>query len=327
MMSKLQNPKYHLGKLSSNQNALLQTKMGNNMEYIYKQNIECLRAILLILLMLIVSRSLYAVDWVEVDGLRYKYIRYNGPVTGYGEVYLVGYGSAVPQILKIPSYVKYQKQITKRTCFVSTISSGAFANCSKLISVSTGSVQYIESYAFAGCTSLQKIGFGLCKSIGSKAFSGCSALDTIYYTNAQVATDAFDEYTYENAKLIVPDDYREECNNHEVWSKFQNKVYSYSITLNPTYGSVSYNGEIVNSGDFKTFSALEGSSITLSFSPETGRELANLIINDEDITSKVIDNQHTIENVSKSLYIQVSFFSITISSTGNGHVYCTNRGL
>ena len=37
-----------------------------------------------------------AADLVEIDGLKYEYIKYNGPVTGYGEVYLIGYSSSVP---------------------------------------------------------------------------------------------------------------------------------------------------------------------------------------------------------------------------------------
>ena len=263
-----------------------------------------------------------AADLVEIDGLKYEYIKYNGPVTGYGEVYLIGYSSSVPEDLKIPYTITYKNQGTKRQCYVSTITSGAFSGCTKIKSVHTPQIRDIKNNAFAGCTSLQVVSFGsLCRNIGSKAFTHCTALNTVYYTNTVIAEDAFDESTYQNAKLIVSDANREQCNNDKVWSKFQNKIYTYSISVNSSFGSVNFNGTTVEN-ESKTFSALEGSSVTLSFTPEEGRELANLIIDGEDVTSKVVNNQYMIDNVSKSMDIQVSFFSIKITAKGNGHVLC-----
>ena len=264
----------------------------------------------------------FAADNVEIDGLIYEYVRFNGPIPGYGEVYVAGYSSNIPENLKIPSTVKYEYRLTKRQCTVTTISSGAFLNCSKLKSINTAGVDYIMDYAFQNCTSLKKVSFGSCKSIGAYAFRGCTSLDTIYYRSATIADNAFDESTYQTAKLIVADQYKEECESHEVWSKFKNKLYSHSISIGVSYGSVSYNGVIIKSGETKSFGVLDGNSVTLTFSPEQGRELANLIIDGEDVTSKVVDNQYRIDNISKSMNIQVSFYSITISANGNGHILC-----
>ena len=280
--------------------------------------------VLIFLGVLLQNKYAFAANNVEIDGLIYEYVNYNGPLPGYGEVYIVGCSSNIPEDLEIPFTVKYQERLTKRQCFVSTISSGAFLNCSKLKSINTAGVNYINDHAFQNCTSLKKVSFGGgCKSIGSGTFTGCTSIDTVYYHNsATIADNAFDESTYQTAKLIVADQYKEECESHKVWSKFQNKIYSHSISIGVSYGSVSYNGVIVKSGDPKIFEELDGSSVTLTFSPEQGRELANLIIDGEDVTSKVVNNQYRIDNVSKSMKIQVSFFSITISAKGNGHILC-----
>ena len=260
----------------------------------------------------------FAYDWAEVDGLRYEYIEYE---QGYRLVSIVGYSSDIPENLSIPSSLKIKK--FNGTCVPTEIASGALSGCTKLKSIFTNTVREIKNNAFANCTSLHKITLGAsCRSIGSKAFTGCIALDTInYVSGVTIADDAFDESTFQKAKLIVEDEFREECNNHEVWSKFQHKIYNYSISLDVSYGSVYYNGEIVNNNS-KVFSELEGRSITLSFTPEQGRELANLIVDGEDVTSEVVNNQFTIDNVNKSMNIRVSFFSINISAKGNGHVLC-----
>ena len=266
--------------------------------------------------------NIYAAHQEQLDGLTYEYLEY---YSGVRYASLVGYYNTnlIPEDLTIPATVKFKKYYGYN-CHISEIAPGALKGCTKLKSVNTYVVEDIKYNAFENCTSLQKVTLGVsCKKIESKAFTGCTALDTInYVSGVTIAEDAFDETTYQNAKLIVPDDYREECNNHEVWSKFQNKIYRYTISLSPTYGNVSYNGEIVNSGDFKTFSALEGSSIILSFTPDTGRELANLIINGEDVTSKVINNQYTIEKVSGAMEILISYYTITISAKGNGYIAC-----
>ena len=248
----------------------------------------------------------FAYDWAEVDGLRYEYIEYE---QGYRLVSIVGYSSDIPENLSIPSSLKIKK--FNGTCVPTEIASGALSGCTKLKSIFTNTVREIKNNAFANCTSLHKITLGAsCRSIGSKAFTGCIALDTInYVSGVTIADDAFDESTFQKAKLIVEDEFREECNNHEVWSKFQHKIYNYSISLDVSYGSVYYNGEIVNNNS-KVFSELEGRSITLSFTPEQGRELANLIVDGEDVTSEVVNNQFTIDNVNKSMNIRVSFFSI-----------------
>ena len=260
----------------------------------------------------------FAYDWAEVDGLRYEYIEYE---QGYRLVSIVGYSSDIPENLSIPSSLKIKK--FNGTCVPTEIASGALSGCTKLKSIFTNTVREIKNNAFVNCTSLHKITLGAsCRSIGSKAFTGCIALDTInYVSGVTIADDAFDESTFQKAKLIVEDEFREECNNHEVWSKFQHKIYNYSISLDVSYGSVYYNGEIVNNNS-KVFSELEGRSITLSFTPEQGRELANLIVDGEDVTSEVVNNQFTIDNVNKSMNIRVSFFSINISAKGNGHVLC-----
>lgn len=263
----------------------------------------------------------FSAERADIDGLRYEYLKY---YQGYGYVTVYGYTSSIPEDLIIPNTIKHKNIHNNVACYVSEIATGAFRGCSILKRIDTNLIEEIKNSAFENCTSLQNVSFGSLKRIGSKAFTGCTALDTLNYASGCiVAEDAFDESTYQNAKLRVDEKYWEECNNHEVWSKFQNKITQYSISVKVTGGgSVYYNDIIVNNNESKSLKALEKSSITLSFFPGGGHNLANLIIDGEDVTSKVINNQYTIENVSKSMDIQVSFYSITIIAKGNGHILC-----
>jgi len=268
---------------------------------------------------------------MELDGLRYDYKNYNvGYLPGYGELHLVGYSSELSKNLIVPNEVQYKKGLTSRRCIVNTIASGAFKGCSILESIDNLSyVRYIEGSAFAYCSSLQSVKLGNVYSIGSKAFNGCTALNTIYIGSRipSVQDDSFDENTYRNATLIVSAEFEEECKNHKVWSRFEKIISRYTVSLSISgnitgNSSVSINGELVKDAtSVKTIN--EGDSVTLSFSAiEEGHELSALIVDGVDVTSQVVNNQYTIENVSKSMSIRVSFFSIQLTVSGNGHVLC-----
>lgn len=110
---------------------------------------------------------------------------------------------------------------------VTTIGADAFKACTSLgvVNLSKG-LKTIESGAFSGCSRLNYIILpeGV-TDIGSKSFSGCSSLTSIYCNNATpnaCASDAFDNNTYNTAKLIVPYGSKTAYQSAEGWKNFKN---------------------------------------------------------------------------------------------------------
>jgi len=91
-----------------------------------------------------------------------------------------------------------------------------------------------------------------------------------------------------------------------------------------TGGRVSFDG-ISWSGGTQTFTVEEGSSATLTISPNKSCKLSKLTVNDVNVTSKVKNNSYTIENIREDTRVVVTFaetttktHTLTLSATGNG---------
>ncbi|MBO4802141.1 MAG: leucine-rich repeat domain-containing protein [Bacteroidaceae bacterium] len=89
-------------------------------------------------------------------------------------------------------------------------------------------------------------------------------------------------------------------------------------------GSVSYNGTIIRNQS-QNFSILEGKSMTISFSPDSGYRIQKVKVNDSDVTAQIADGQLTIKEITAEMKIDVSFeaippttYTLTISAIGNG---------
>ena len=113
--------------------------------------------------------------------------------------------------------------------------------------------------------------------------------------------------------------------NTSVVVTFEAITYSLSISASGS-GSVSYNGTSITNGT-QTYSVNEGSSATLSFTPNTGYRLASVIVNNTDVTSQVSNNKYTLNNISQNMTVVVTFevipvttYSFSIKATGNGSV-------
>ena len=94
--------------------------------------------------------------------------------------------------------------------------------------------------------------------------------------------------------------------------------YSLSITASGN-GSVSYNGNAIKNKT-KTFSLDEGSTATLTFTPDNGHQIKEVKVNGSVVT--ITDNQYTITGIDKDITVEVEFEAITytlsITATGNG---------
>jgi len=157
----------------------------------------------------------------------------------------------------------------------------------------------------------------------------------------------------ENLRLFFAPDagYRIACvelNNTDVTASVVNNSYTINdITANTTLtvifeaippqtyaldiavsgnGSVMYNGVPVRD-ERQTFIVNEGTSITLTFAPDTGYRIACVELNNTDVTASVANSQYTISNITANTTLSVMFeaippttYAFTISAVGNGTV-------
>lgn len=85
-------------------------------------------------------------------------------------------------------------------------------------------------------------------------------------------------------------------------------------------GSVIYSGNTISNDD-KTFAILETTSITFSFTPNSGYKIGSLWVNNVDVTSYIDNNTYTISNINKDITVEVIFEKINMSLTYNGVNY------
>ena len=256
-----------------------------------------------IILFLLMSTSAFAYD-TEIDGLRYDWVSYyNASKTG-GDVKLVGYSiSYLGESLTIPCHVKWnerKKGKEGRNCQVCSVESNAFENCTILKSVDFGCVQDVNSNAFKNCTSLQTILFSnTITSILPLSFSGCTSINEIHIDKNKpphIYENTFDEAIYNNCIVYVPEGSVNAYKNAEIWEKFANitdgKSTTYTLSIKAAgNGSVSY-GDTSVKAETNTFTVNEGTSVTITLTPDDGYRVKSLTINNTDVTSNISDNQY-----------------------------------
>ena len=105
-----------------------------------------------------------------------------------------------------------------------------------------------------------------------------------------------------------------------VFGTFSINKYTLSISATGN-GIATYNSTAVR-GKTQAFTVNEGSSATVTFSPDAGHRIASVKLSGTDITSSVSNNQYTISNITTNTTLEVTFEAIThtlsISATGNG---------
>ena len=82
-------------------------------------------------------------------------------------------------------------------------------------------------------------------------------------------------------------------------------TYSLSITATGN-GSVTYNGTAVRN-QTHSFTVDEGTSATITFTPDNGNSIASVKLNNSDITSQVSSNSYTINNITANTTLSVTF--------------------
>ena len=82
-------------------------------------------------------------------------------------------------------------------------------------------------------------------------------------------------------------------------------TYKLSITASGN-GYASFNSTTVR-GTTKSFTVSEGTSATITFTPDNGYRLKNVIVNSIDVTSNVSSNSYTVSNISRNTTVNVEF--------------------
>ena len=105
-------------------------------------------------------------------------------------------------------------------------------------------------------------------------------------------------------------------------AEFEEITYLLSIKTTDN-GSATYNGTVIRNLT-KTFIVKDGSSATISLSPDDGYKIKSVKVNGSDVTSSVIDNQYTISSITTDTSVEVEFeimtYTLSIKAIGNGSV-------
>ena len=240
---------------------------------------------------------------------------------------------------------------------VTSIGDDAFYGCSGLTSIAIpNSVTSIGDYAFSFCSGLTSITIpNSVTSIGNGAFDGCEGLTSISIPNSvtsigdyafyfcrnlsmvfsnikkpfSIDTSTFD-YISDSAVLYVPKGTKSSYQAFPGWtSNFADIIeesgtqYSLSITASGN-GTVSYSGTSVRNRT-TSFAVDDGSSVTLTFTPDNGYRLASVKVGSTDVTSRVSNNKYTISNITANTNVTVTFeaipvttYTLKITASGNG---------
>ena len=223
---------------------------------------------------------------------------------------------------------------------VTSIGNSAFYACSGLTSITIPeSVTSIGSSTFYGCTSLMSIiipssvtsieynTFQNCRNLISitipenvtsirwGAFSGCRNLEHIYVSRALPPsageTDSFKDVDLTSCILHVPVGSKEAYKQASTWKDFliilddiQKEVVLKTMSVScGTGGSVKVNNESITSKDYE-----EGTSITITVTPNSGYQVASFVVN--DVEKSLVNNTYTIASLEENTSIAVTFSEV-----------------
>ena len=202
---------------------------------------------------------------------------------------------------------------------VTSIGNWAFYNCRKLTTVVIPeNVKSIGEEAFWHCDALNSITIGKnVSSIGNCAFQQCANLKSVIseITNPFAISEDVFSYISSEAVLQVPKGTKSLYQAYTGWTSNFKSIEEYGLSnydLNISVignGYATYNGTIVRGGS-QSFSVTEGSSATISFTPDMGYRLKSVKLNNTDNTSSVTNNQYTISNISTNTTLEVEFEAV-----------------
>ena len=208
---------------------------------------------------------------------------------------------------------------------VTSIGNFAFGYCNGLTSISIpNSVTSIGNYAFEHCRGLTSITIpNSVTSIGNYAFYDCLSLSTVISNIKKPFS--IDSGTFGSisgsAVLYVPKGTKSSYQAFSGWtSNFTDIIegsgtqYSLSITASGN-GSVSYSSTLIRNKT-TSFAIDEGSSATITFTPDDGYRIASVKVGSTDVTSQLSNNKYIISNITANTTVTVMFEAVPSSTIG-----------
>lgn len=190
---------------------------------------------------------------------------------------------------------------------VKVIGDSAFSGNFKLSELSLpNTLESIGISAFSSCNDLEVLVIpSSVKTLNERAFSGCnlSSVTIEIPIPVNISQDVF--YNYNKAILYVPKGSKTAYQSANYWKDFKEIVeyddesdnsFELSITSKGN-GSVTFSGHII-SGSTESYTIEEGTSATLTFTPNNGYRIGSLKENNVDVTSSVSNDQYIISNIS-----------------------------
>ncbi len=168
-------------------------------------------------------------------------------------------------------------RIVKVPIGVTSIGSGAFANCSSLmVIIIPNSVVSIGSAAFSNCGNLQNVKIpSSVTRIGSSAFSGCSSLESIEIPNS---VTKIDESTFQGCNKLTRIEIPDSVNEIGQWS-FVNCISLTQITIPSSVKCIGWNA-FGNCAQLKSIEIPDGTTSIMGCAFSGCKNLRNIVIHD-----------------------------------------------
>ena len=243
----------------------------------------------------------------------------------------------IPKSIKVIEHNTFDGCVNLKSIILpislNTIESAAFSNCTSLLNISLPeTLVTIGQVAFQYCSSLEEINLpASLSSIGRKAFQNCSNLVLV---NSNISEPFHVGGAFENissaAILYIPkgstSKYVDKGWNY-YFSKIIEKKDLYLISISSLgNGMVLYDGKSIRNEN-RDYKIEEGTSATLSFTPDAGYRIASVKVDGTDVTSSVSNNQYTISSISANTSVEVAFeaippttYTLSVKSSGSGSV-------
>ncbi len=258
-----------------------------------------------------------------------------------GEVRIDKISASWLQNVSIPAQVQY----IGKTYDVTSISGYAARNASLLSVDIPASIKEIEGGAFYGCKYLSEVNIAAgVEQIWAGAFSGCSGLTSIHIpASAKIIAGSLDmnpwghfkncgltevkveyqqpwkidantfEGSYNRATLYVPVGTKllYERLNWKLFSKIEEDpelgVYYYVNVSCSDNGKVSFNNQTADSKSPILTNVCPNENLTFKFIPEDDCIVYQVLLNGQDVTAMIEQNELRVNNVSTDNTLQVTF--------------------